>query len=168
MSSGSGAGRWGLSAALAVAAGVFAFFFLESGERADGIPLESAERLARIEAMAKSGPKSPDYASVFDPLDPDRAAESAPVLAPSDGLAEVSDDETRSYVEAVCGGCHSFNLVAQQRLTRPQWDAMLALMVKDHGMPELPAKDRQNVASYLASTYRPAGLGEAMGTDAAP
>ena len=61
-----------------------------------------------------------------------------------------------------CTACHGFKLVAQQRMSRHQWEETLALMTEKHGMPVLDAKDRETVLHYLETSYpqhAPAGRG---------
>jgi mono/diheme cytochrome c family protein len=54
-----------------------------------------------------------------------------------------------------CTACHGFKLVAQQGMSRRQWDETLSLMTEKHGMPALDAKDRATVLAYLEATYPP-------------
>ena len=54
-----------------------------------------------------------------------------------------------------CTACHNFKLVAQQGMTRRQWDEIIDLMNEKHGMPRLDAKDREMVLNYLEAAYPP-------------
>ena len=54
-----------------------------------------------------------------------------------------------------CTACHGFKLVAQQGMNRRQWEDSLQLMFDKHGMPPLPAKDREIVLNYLETTFPP-------------
>jgi mono/diheme cytochrome c family protein len=54
-----------------------------------------------------------------------------------------------------CTACHNFKLVAQQGMSRRQWDEILSLMTEKHGMPPLEDKDRDVVLNYLESAYPP-------------
>ena len=54
-----------------------------------------------------------------------------------------------------CGACHSLRLVQQQGLSRERWDELLAWMVEEQGMAELPAAERELVLDYLAEHYGP-------------
>jgi mono/diheme cytochrome c family protein len=54
-----------------------------------------------------------------------------------------------------CTACHNFKLVAQQGMSRRQWDEILSLMTEKHGMPPLDDKDRDVVLNYLESAYPP-------------
>ena len=54
-----------------------------------------------------------------------------------------------------CTACHGFKLVAQQGMTRAQWDDSINLMVRRHNMPPLDDKDRDVVLNYLEAAYPP-------------
>jgi hypothetical protein len=54
-----------------------------------------------------------------------------------------------------CTACHAFKLVAQQGLSRAQWDETIELMIVKHNMPPLDEKQRKAVLEYLATTYPP-------------
>ena len=54
-----------------------------------------------------------------------------------------------------CTACHGFRLVAQQGMTRAQWEDSVNLMVRRHNMPPLDDKDRDKVLSYLEAAYPP-------------
>jgi hypothetical protein len=54
-----------------------------------------------------------------------------------------------------CTACHNFKLVAQQGMTRRQWDETIALMTSRHGMPPLDDKDREVILNYLEAAYPP-------------
>jgi len=78
--------------------------------------------------------------------------------SPEDFPAGAGRDET-FYT---CTACHGFKLVAQQGMTRAQWEDSIALMVRRHNMPQLDDKERAVVLDYLEATYpprQPAGRG---------
>jgi len=54
-----------------------------------------------------------------------------------------------------CTACHGFRLVAQQGMTRAQWEDSINLMVRRHNMPKLDDKDRETVLNYLEAAYPP-------------
>ena len=54
-----------------------------------------------------------------------------------------------------CTACHGFKLVAQQGLTRAQWDDSINLMIRRHNMPPPDDKDRAVLLNYLEATYPP-------------
>lgn len=55
----------------------------------------------------------------------------------------------------VCTACHGFRLVAQQGMTRAQWEDSVSLMVRRHNMPPLDDKERETVLNYLEAAYPP-------------
>jgi len=54
-----------------------------------------------------------------------------------------------------CTACHNFRLVAQQCMSRRQWDETITLMNERHNMPKLDAKERNVVLDYLETAYPP-------------
>ena len=70
---------------------------------------------------------------------------------PEDFPAGAGRDET-FYA---CTACHGFRLVAQQGMTRPQWEESLALMTRRHNMPPLDDTERAVVLNYLEAAYPP-------------
>lgn len=54
-----------------------------------------------------------------------------------------------------CTACHNFKLVAQQGMSRRQWEETLVLMTEKHGMPPLDPKDREAVLGYLETAFAP-------------
>ena len=54
-----------------------------------------------------------------------------------------------------CTACHGFRLVAQQGMTRAQWEDSINLMIRRHNMPPLDDKDRTTVLNYLTAAYPP-------------
>ena len=59
-------------------------------------------------------------------------------------------DAGREEVEIYCGACHSLRLVAQQGLSRSDWDELLDWMVEEQAMEELEAAERNLILDYLA------------------
>ncbi len=71
--------------------------------------------------------------------------------SPEEFAAGAGRDET-FYA---CTACHGFKLVAQQGMTRVQWEDSINLMVRRHNMPPLDDKDRDTVLNYLEAAYPP-------------
>ena len=71
--------------------------------------------------------------------------------SPEEFAAAAGRDET-FYA---CTACHGFRLVAQQGMTRAQWEDSINLMIRRHNMPPLDAKDRERVLNYLETAYPP-------------
>lgn len=59
-----------------------------------------------------------------------------------------------------CTACHGFKLVAQQGMTRQQWEDSVDLMTERHNMPSLEGNERKIVLDYLASTFSPRASGQ--------
>lgn len=58
-----------------------------------------------------------------------------------------------------CTPCHGFKIVAQQGMTRAQWDDSLNWMTARHGMNKLDGDDRKLILDYLELHYPPATRG---------
>ena len=71
--------------------------------------------------------------------------------SPEEFAAGAGRDET-FYA---CTACHGFKLVAQQGMTRVQWEDSINLMIRRHNMPPLDDKDREKVLNYLETAYPP-------------
>lgn len=54
-----------------------------------------------------------------------------------------------------CTACHGFKLVAQQGMTRAQWEDSINLMVRRHNMPPPDDRDREVLLGYLETAYPP-------------
>lgn len=55
----------------------------------------------------------------------------------------------------LCTPCHGFKIVAQQGLTRDQWDDSLSWMTTKHGMNPIEGGDRKLILDYLEQHYPP-------------
>ena len=75
--------------------------------------------------------------------------------SPEEFVAGAGRDET-FYA---CTACHGFRLVAQQGMTRAQWEDSINLMIRRHNMPPPDAKERETVLNYLETTYPPRAPG---------
>ena len=93
----------------------------------------------------------------------DAALAQAPQFAPRDENPEdYPVGAGRDDTFYACTACHNFKLVAQQGMTRRQWEDSLQWMTDRHGMSPLPAKEQKIVLDYLESTFpprQPAGRG---------
>jgi len=99
---------------------------------------------------------------VFAILSVSLVLSAGPVAAQSQGFTprDESPEEFpagpgRDETFYACTACHGFKLVAQQGMSRRQWEETLILMNEKHGMPALDAKDREIVLGYLEATYPP-------------
>jgi hypothetical protein len=87
---------------------------------------------------------------------PNSAQPAAQAFAPSDeSPEEFAPGPGRDDTFYACTACHNFKLVAQQGMSRRQWDESIALMVEKHNMPELSDQDRKIVLDYLEAAYPP-------------
>jgi len=68
---------------------------------------------------------------------------------------EFAAGKGRNETFYACTACHGFRLVAQQGLTRAQWEDSINLMIRRHNMPPLDDKDRETVLTYLETAYPP-------------
>jgi len=59
-------------------------------------------------------------------------------------------DVGREEVEIYCSACHSLRLVAQQGMTKGDWDELFVWMVEEQEMEKIPAEDRVLVLDYLS------------------
>ncbi len=141
---------------LAALVGLYFVFSSNNAEQAGTVPIESAERLARIAAMAESWPKSPDFGQKFDPRDPysDPGSEGKQAGAAFDvDNLPVADNGAHELVIAYCSGCHSLNIVAQQNASRARWQEMLIWMEEKQGMSKIPAEDEADLLDYLSKEF---------------
>ena len=80
----------------------------------------------------------------------------APQFAPRDENPEdYPAGAGRDDTFYACTACHNFKLVAQQGMTRRQWEDSLQWMTDRHGMSPLPAKEQKIVLDYLEATFPP-------------
>ena len=84
------------------------------------------------------------------------AAQSPPAFQPrAESPEEFPDGPGRDDTFYACSACHAFRLVAQQGMTRRQWNDSIDWMTERHSMPVLPGKERQIVLDYLETIYPP-------------
>lgn len=90
----------------------------------------------------------------YDPLAP-RAAPRAPdaevELDPEHG--NLPAGEGADLVYYLCSGCHSLDIVKQQRLTDARWAYTLDWMVAEQGMAELDPETEAAVLDYLTTHF---------------
>jgi hypothetical protein len=87
---------------------------------------------------------------------PEAASAQTPQFVPRDENPEdFPPGPGREDTFYACTACHGFKLIAQQGMTRRQWEDSIALMVARHNMPPLPEKELKVVLDYLEVTYPP-------------
>ena len=64
-------------------------------------------------------------------------------------VAAEGAEETHAY----CTACHSERIVAQQGLSRPDWEELLEQMVEENGMTTIEEPDLGRILTYLATHY---------------
>ena len=123
-----------------------------------GIP-NAGDRADLIAWLSRNSPVPADFGS--ERAAP-RAAEGAkgadaaaprPTQPPNLGVLVAGEgaEETHAY----CTACHSERIVAQQGLTRSDWEELLEQMVEENGMTPIEEPDRDRVLAYLATHYGP-------------
>ena len=75
----------------------------------------------------------------------------APRQAPDLGM--LVDEDGADATHAHCTVCHSERLVAQQGLTRTDWEETLEQMVEEHGMNPIEEPVRGRILTYLSTHY---------------
>ena len=78
---------------------------------------------------------------------------SQPARAIDLGVLVAGEGAEETY--AYCTACHSERIVAQQGLTRADWEELLEQMVEENGMAPIEEPDRDRVLSYLTARYGP-------------
>jgi hypothetical protein len=70
-----------------------------------------------------------------------------------DGPEQYPEHPNRDDAFYFCTACHSFKIVAAQRMSRERWDESLGWMVERHNMPDVQGEDRKKILDYLASAF---------------
>ena len=78
------------------------------------------------------------------------------LIVTKEHFTDIFDAPGADLTYIYCAGCHSERLVAQQGLTREDWDELLVWMVEEQGMPEIEEPDLTAVLDYLRDHYGPA------------
>jgi len=83
-------------------------------------------------------------------------AQAPGAFAPADESPEdFPDHPGRDEAFYGCTACHAFKLVAQQGLTRRQWDDTIDFMTERHTMPKLEGDERKIILDYLEAAFPP-------------
>ena len=115
-----------------------------------GVPA-ARDRADLIAWLNRNSPAPLDLGAGGDAGDEASGGATAPSPARDLGLLVAGEGafETHAY----CTACHSERIVAQQGLTRPDWDELLEQMVEEHEMTAIEEPDRARVLDYLAAHY---------------
>ena len=135
---------------------VIAIFILTAqNTRQAETPLETASS-----SLAQDDwPTNPRFDFHFDALNPlSQAGDSAS----SDSLYDPEDEfwglpRTPGYelIDVYCSGCHSLEIVMQQRADASRWRYMLNWMVEEQNMAPLLQEDADIVLNYLVTHFGP-------------
>lgn len=118
---------------------------------------QSAHITAAVTAMADDWDGDVQFTTHFNALDPSLT------MTVTDGLAVVFDpnddywglprDEGYDLVDGFCSGCHSLQIVMQQRKTEEHWSELITWMINTQGMTPLPEDVRQEIEGYLGRNF---------------
>ena len=81
------------------------------------------------------------------------ARPTAPRSARSPDLGVLVAGEGARETHAYCTACHSERIVAQQGLTRADWEELLEQMIEENGMTPIEEPDLGRVLAYLSAHY---------------
>ncbi|MEM8988600.1 MAG: hypothetical protein AAGC95_17965 [Pseudomonadota bacterium] len=112
-------------------------------------------RAARISAYARTWPTAPSYDVAFQPLGSGPKARGADraVFDAKDDYWGLPRTEGYALVDVYCTGCHSLQIVMQQRGAPERWVYLLEWMVEDQNMPPLAPEDETVVLAYLSRHF---------------
>ena len=120
-----------------------------------------ADRADLIAWLDVNSPEPADFSSkhpaagVGDTEAPQDAQLRSPQSARTPNLGVLVAGEGAEETHAYCTACHSERIVAQQGLTRTDWEELLEQMVEENGMTPIEEPDLGRVLSYLAAHYGP-------------
>ncbi len=97
-----------------------------------------------------AGDKDPESASRFQEAEVDSSH--VKQLDPETGL--IAEGEYL-LVRGSCTGCHSANLIMQNRMTRDNWLKSIRWMQETQGLWEFPPELEEKILDYLGTHYAP-------------
>jgi len=83
----------------------------------------------------------------------DSAAQGRRARPAEEGPEQYPAHPNRDDAFYFCTACHSFKIVAAQRMSRERWDESLDWMVERHNMPKVEGEDRKKILDYLSSAF---------------
>lgn len=115
----------------------------------------ASTREDRVRRFAENWPREPDFALVFNALDPsfDIVETAAIRFDPADDYFGLPRSEGYYLVYGYCGACHSLRIVMQQHATRERWVELLQWMHDKQGMPEPAPGEKAVLIDYLAGHF---------------
>jgi hypothetical protein len=85
---------------------------------------------------------------------PTVAQQNAPAFQPRDEEPEMyPEGPNREDTFYFCTACHSFQIVAQQRMSRNRWNEVLTWMTERHNMPDVQGEERDKILGYLSTAF---------------
>jgi hypothetical protein len=80
-------------------------------------------------------------------------AQTKRVRPAEEGPEQYPEHPNRDDAFYFCTACHSFKIVAAQRMSRDRWDESLTWMVQRHNMPDVQGDDRKKILDYLSTVF---------------
>jgi hypothetical protein len=85
---------------------------------------------------------------------PVAAQQSPPAFEPRDETPEMyTEGPNREDAFYFCIACHSFQIVAQQRMSRSRWNDVMTWMTERHNMPDVQGEEREKILDYLSTAF---------------
>ena len=117
----------------------------------------SVQQVERVRVMAENWRGTPQFVDRFNALEARLidTQQSEPKDMERDDLWGLRVDANGAYekVGIYCGGCHSLDIVVQQRASRARWEELLVWMQEKQGMPPLQSDDETAILDYLAAEF---------------
>ena len=114
---------------------------------------------AAVEAMADSWNGEVQFVTEFNTLDPSHTSADSSVSGvatafdPNDDYWGLPRDEGVDFVAAYCSGCHSLQIVMQQRRSEKRWHELIDWMINTQGMPPPDEDVRKDIETYLGQHF---------------
>lgn len=138
----------GVSLALLMACG---------GPKKEVAPKEDARIAGLVTAMAEAWDGEIQFVPAFNTLDPSLTSEIGTGVAtrfdPNDDYWGLPRDEGVDFVAAYCSGCHSLQIVMQQRKDEAHWHELIDWMIQTQGMPPPDEDVRRDIEAYLGRNF---------------
>ena len=123
-----------------------------------GIP-DAGDRVDLIAWLALNSPEPMDFTAGSAPSGAAVGAGDTAAAAPQrdrpPALGVLVAAEGAEETHAYCTACHSERIVAQQGLTRADWEELLEQMVEENGMNPIGEPDLGRIIAYLSAHYGP-------------
>ncbi len=124
----------------------------ESAGDAAKVVIDEAQR-ARVHQLAENWTGEIDFTSAWSPSGFRASTGDRPQFDPNDPFFGLPRTEGYALVHAYCVACHETRLLMAQQQSRQQWQGVLDLMIKKHGMVAPPADQRRQIIDYLSRHF---------------